>query len=194
MPEFRQFVRSFRPAILVVLGAIVGAGVAPAMAGAHSSLQIASMQTRSASCQGLNFHPVDSSTSYNFQGVELYRDKDLAGSGFFVCDPGLPNGAVVKRVQFTLLDADNGAAQRCGLWRSSLAPSTATTYQPIAELPSSDTATAGGPMRLSSSSITNATVDNTHFAYWLQCQLTDNSYHLGIYGADVIYAISSVNG
>ena len=47
---------------------------------------------------------------------------------------------------------------------------------------------------MSTSSISHATIDNADYAYWLQCQFTDNIHWLGIYGADVIYAISAANG
>jgi len=47
--------------------------------------------------------------------------------------------------------------------------------------------------RLSTSTITDATIDNASYAYWLQCGLRADATS-GIYGADVIYKISSTKG
>lgn len=57
-----------------------------------------------------------------------------------------------------------------------------------------------GTVRRSTSAISNATIDDASFAYWLQCQiifgsgLTNTAGHNGIIGADVTYRISSTNG
>ena len=188
---------SLRPALCVLLGCLVGAVVAgPTVAAVRGpGSQLATTQTRSASCSGLDFHPIDSATGYGYfpGSTEIYLT-DLEGSDFLVCDPNLPQGAVVQKVQFTVMDSDAGVARYCGLDRSGLAASTASTVEQIALVPDSDSHAAGGVARLSSSSISHATVDNTNHAYWLQCQLTDNTHWLGIYGADVIFTISSTNG
>lgn len=81
-----------RPAALVVLGAIVGAGVAPAIAAVWPQVQPAAVLTRVASCLGANFYPLDSTTRYGYAASNLRVRKDLTtGSGYFLCDPGLPN-------------------------------------------------------------------------------------------------------
>ena len=41
-------------------------------------------------------------------GVEIYR-YDSGGTGFFACDPGVPNGAIVTTVQFTVSDLSEAA-------------------------------------------------------------------------------------
>lgn len=51
------------------------------------------------------------------------------------------------------------------------------------------------PVRLTTTSITNATVDNANYAYLLQCELANPGVGIvGIYGADVTYTISAANG
>jgi hypothetical protein len=51
-----------------------------------------------------------------------------------------------------------------------------------------------GIVRLTDTTISKAYVDNTKWGYFLQCEPTYNSGNVGIYGADVTYTISSVNG
>lgn len=194
MSTLRQLARSLRPTILVVLGALIGAGVAPVMAGVHPSLQTASVQTRAASCQGLSFHPVDAEMGFNYLNVMIYRN-DNNGSGFFVCNAALPNGAVVSKVSFTVSDgAANAEVRYCGLFRSGLAAASASTTDELAQVPTTGSLANPGVVRLTDDSIQNATVDNTRYGYWFQCQLTAANTNLGIFGADVVYKISAANG
>lgn len=73
-----------------------------AMLVAPISVGGATLHTRSASCAGLDFYPTDSRTEYDNTGpMRTRRNGPAAGTGVFRCDPGLPNGAVVKQVQFT---------------------------------------------------------------------------------------------
>jgi hypothetical protein len=119
-----------------------------------------------------------------------------SNGGTFVCDPGLPARAVVTMVQFTLLDDVKTAEIRdCALLRSGLTVATASTAQQLASVPGTGVAAAPGIVRKSDSSIDFATVDNARYAYWLKCEITsDNNQQTGIFGADVIYTVSAVNG
>src|SRR6266436_1701900 len=118
--------------MVLVTAAVLAAAlvVAPAMAGGdrHPTAVVPSVTTytRATSCYSLNFHPIDNSTVYDYQGNQLIRTGP-GGSGFFLCDPHLPQGAVVTKVQFTLYDnADDGNVQYCGLNRAGLTTATAT--------------------------------------------------------------------
>lgn len=198
MSQGAQLVRAMRPAILVVLGAVIGAGVAPAIAGSPQVAQPAAIQTRSTSCQGLNFHPIDHKTGYDYYGGEI-RVTQAGGSNFLLCEPGLPNKAVVRKIQFPLHDESSiGEVRYCALYRSGLTPATALTEQLMAQVGATGIAANPGATRPSSSLILHATIDNMKWAYYLQCQINvpgqDYSNFLGIYGANVVYTISSTNG
>jgi hypothetical protein len=162
------------------------------------------LQVRATSCSAYDFHPVDSDTWYDYSGMLLYHKvtSDPAsqnGSGFFICNPNLPQGAVVTKVQFTVYDNFNGdLVQNCVLARTPLAKD-AAGYQKLGEVPSTgpDVTKTPGRVRLTDTTITNATVDNTRFAYWLQCQVTaepNTDRFTGIFGADVVYSIDPAKG
>ncbi len=122
-----------------------------------------------------------------------------------MCDPGLPNRALVTKVQFTVSDTSvNWDIRNCGLFRTGLTPSTAGTVQELALVSPTGLAATPGTVRKTDSSIKHAIVDNTSWAYELQCQIDylfnpdlpppSSSKTSGIFGADVIYSISSTNG
>ncbi len=122
----------------------------------------------------------------------LFRDDTTGGSGFFVCDPGLPDRAVVTRVQFTLRDPDPHADIRfCGLYRGGLTPDNAGTVQELASVTHTGLSDTPGTVRKTDSSIKHATVDTTSWGYELQCQIDEGEPAAepdtaGIFGADVI--------
>jgi hypothetical protein len=106
----------------------------------------------------------------------------------FRCDPGLPTGARVKKVQFTI---DSFASYQCLYRRSGLTAAGAVIDETIGQI--SVTPTGGAPTRLSTTTITNGTIDNATYGYWLECGLPANDQGR-LYGADVIYSISAANG
>ena len=156
--------------------------------------------TRAASCHGLNFHPINNATGFKWHATEkylyYYHTETSSGDGYFLCDPALPHKAVVTKVQFTLMDDDNmGEIRYCALYRQSLAD-TYPTPQPqlMAQVTGTGVAAEPGKVRPSTTSITFATVDNTQFGYYLQCQPTKIFGKMGIYGAVVTYKITAANG
>ncbi len=185
---------------LLLLTALVGiALIVPAVSEATTTTY-----TRSASCAGLDFYPTDSRTEYDNTGtMRAWRTGDgPSGSGVFRCDPGLPTGAVVKQVQFTALMEQVTATQSagvssCALRRAGLTVASATTVQDLATV---QFGAAGGVVRLTDNSITNATIDNASWGYWLECTFNDSwpwdsiTPRTGLYGADVIYTISAAKG
>jgi hypothetical protein len=186
---------SFGPVLKAGLLVAVGALIAVQFGGATA--HGATMLARSASCTGLNFHPIDSSTTYSYYHSELVRTTSN-GDGWFYCNLELPNNAVVTKVQFTLEDGNAaGAVRYCGLFRNDLDSAHVAEYQPVAQIPSTGDNAAPHTVRLSTQHITNGRINNSRYAYWAQCQIDTHPFYdkdLGIYGMDVIYTISSANG
>ncbi len=194
--------RALRPVVLLVAGMFIAQTTVSVAAGPVSPN---ATQTRSVSCQGVNFHTIDPDTGYLvvqrlMTRADLVNPNNQPLAGFFVCDPQLPDRAVVTKVQFTLMDQSSVARlQYCGLDRSSLKKGSAGNFQTLAQVPTTGMADEPGVVRQTDSSIEHATIDNTDWAYWLQCRIefqgsVDNSLSTGIYGADIIYSISSANG
>lgn len=183
---------TWRAMALFLAGAALAATlIAPVAAGnSAASAPSVTTYTRSASCAGLSFYPNDSATGYGAFGT---LRTPLTG-GYFLCDPGLPNGAVVTKVQFTVRD-NRGSADvtNCALVRTGLTPATAASAQLLA----GPLSTSGTPdvVRLEDASIDFAIIRNTSYGYYLQCNIGDGgSDSLGIYGANVTYRISAANG
>jgi hypothetical protein len=151
-------------------------------------------QTRSVSCHAFGFTPLDTATGSDFFSAKRYRT-GTEGSGFFVCNPGLPNRAVVTKVQFSIWDGSGSSEVKyCGLYRSGLAAASSEDILELAALGPTGIAEAPGFARLTDTSIKNATVNTNNYAYWLQCNLGQFGQSLGLYGADVYYTITAANG
>lgn len=195
MPGIGRLLALLRPAVLVVLGAVIGAGVAPAVAGQAQSRPAAATQTRSFSCPGNGFYPRDSETPYFDEDV-VARGTDT--DDWFYCAATLPSAAVVTQVQFTVRDdATNHQFQYCGLIRVSLVASDHAAFLTMAQVTTPNIADAPGFVRASSTSISGATINNAKYSYYLQCKFNFNGNivdTLSLIGADVIYKISPANG
>lgn len=191
--------RSWRPVLLLLAGAALGMTlIAPVAARDSAATEPAvTTYTRSASCAGLSFFPNDSATGYFSSGTLRYRTT-VEGDGYFLCDPGLPNGAVVTKVQFTLLDETSFRdVVNCAMVRSGLTTATATSAQVLAGPLRTSGDQEGLSERPSDTSIEFATINNAKFGYWLQCKIESNGSsgpQVGIYGAEVIYKISAAKG
>jgi hypothetical protein len=178
----------------VSIASAFAAVVATSMFAATAASSATVPQTRSVSCHAFDFTPLDTATGSDFASTKRYRT-GTQGSGFFVCNPGVPNRAVVTKVQFSVWDG-SGSSQVsfCGLYRSGLAESSSETVQELAAFPATGIAEAPGFARLTDTSIQNATVNTNNYAYWLQCDLEQAGQSLGLYGADVFYTITAANG
>jgi hypothetical protein len=175
---------------IIALGLLVGATLTAPGAGA------ATYYTRSASCAGLSFFP-DDSRGYDTDGTLRYRPSPADAWGTFRCNPGLPNGAIVTKLQFTVRDAETftGFDVTCWLARSGLA---ATTTPSDVQHMAGPLVTTGAPgtVRLTTSAISYATIDNANHGYWVECNLPPKYFlnDIGIFGADVIYKITAAKG
>jgi hypothetical protein len=189
-----MFTRVLRPVTLLVAGMLL----AQATLSVAAPTTAATTYTRAVSCAGLDFHPIDSRTQYRWEGRLLYRTTQ-GGDGWFLCDPNLPNKAKVTRVRFTVKDStDLQSVTYCALSRGSLA--TSGSVDVMADITGTGMAATPGVVRRSDTTISHATIDQTKYAYWLQCQivwhpsLSSTAANAGIIGADVTYTISSTNG
>ena len=189
VPSARSVAYLFIGALLSTL--LLGAGKATGV----------TTYTRSVSCSGFNFNPIDAVTQKAWHPTEryLYRTGSAAGDGYFLCDPGLPHKAVVKRVRFTLFDSSDLVEVRyCALYRSSLAATYPTAYpEDMAQVATTGHVQAPGKVRLQDTSINFATVDNASYAYWLQCQMYGDPRdydEVGLYGVEVTFRITASNG
>jgi hypothetical protein len=177
----------------VVVGATLGSPVLARLTGLGDA-EAATLQTRSTSCNAFAFQPLDSATQGDYFNAKRIR-AGTGGSGFFTCDPGLPAKAVVTKVQISIWDGSGSSEVKyCGLYRSGLDASTSDTVQEMASMPATGIAEAPGFARLTDTTIQNATVDPTTYVYWIQCNLGQAGQSLGLFGADVIYKISTANG
>jgi hypothetical protein len=189
-------------AVGAVLGAAVVAPVAAKIARPTAEALAAGQEivyTRASSCAGLDFYPTDDLTYWDNNGTLRVRRADrFAGQGVFRCDPGLPHGARVTKVQFTIYDnaaeAGWGYIDQCQLLRSGLTVATAQTYQVLGEVPATGDLATPGVVRYTDTTIDYATIDNTKFGYWLACHLESAGNDVGIFGANVIYSITAAKG
>src|SRR5437016_2440343 len=115
---------NLRPVLLMVVGALLMASLAVAAAFVlrGGTTTAATLYTRSSSCGANDFFPALSTDYYTLSpddGVVIRGAPSNPTE--FVCDPGLPNGGNVTRVDFTIRDnSTSGSVTKCGLYRSSL--------------------------------------------------------------------------
>jgi hypothetical protein len=160
---------------------------------AHAASQLATSQTLSANCSAFDFRPIDD-TGQDYFGAKRIR-AGTGGSGFFTCNPGLPSGAVVTKVQFSIWDGSGSSEVKfCGLYRSGLTGTTYDTVEELAAVPPTGLAQAPGFARLTDRKIKNATINTNDYVYWLQCNLGQAGQSLGLFGANVLYNIPAQNG
>jgi hypothetical protein len=148
--------------------------------------------TRAVSCVGINFTPMSSATTLIHADAGITRTES-GGDGFVSCNPGLPHKAEVMKVQFTALGQPGAGIQNCALVRTSNAPADALfalqVMAGVAPLNSGDV------QRRSTTAISNPTVNNINFSYFLQCQLPTLTLPPSILlSADVVFEISETNG
>ena len=191
--------RVARTAAVFIAGLFAASALTASVAAAPAT--VSSTLTRVTSCAGMNFHPIDSRTDYRWDDRTLWRRTD-AGDGWYFCDPGLPNKAIVTSVGFTVDDQlDKVDVRFCALVRISLAAGGSATPVAMAVLASTGMAAKPGVVRQTLGSVSHATIDESRYAYWLQCQIYFDpslsgmaAEFAGIIGATVTYRISSTNG
>ena len=180
----------------VLLAAIVVI-VATLTTSSTATVSSATYSFRAASCHGFTFFP-NRSYQLDYNWIGSARVAGTLGSSLMICDPNLPHKAIVTKVQFTLKDYSfAGDVRNCALVRSSLDPISAGGLEVLASVPATSYGAAPGIVRLTTSTISYATVDLVNHAYYVQCELRVDQIptgDVGIFGVDVIYKITAGNG
>jgi hypothetical protein len=174
--------------VLLTAGVLAAVLVGPVM-GARPNATPNTTYTRAVSCAGIDFTPTDTDTDLTSDGGSIWRSSSN-GHATVACNASLPHGAVVKRVDFTVVGYATAPVSACGLYRVPQAASSAQNVRAVATVPS---ANSGTRQRVSTSNINAAlaTVNNAAYAYFLECQLP---YLTTLYSGDVVYAITATNG
>lgn len=156
----------------------------------------ATMQSRTSSCAGYAFQPLDSDTYAGFtpEGVR-YGATTGGGSGIFICDPKLPNRAVVTSIRFVLWDdTSSGEITDCGLYRTGTTDSSGPRVVRMGLAPATGLNARRGRIAVSDSTISSATVNTSSWAYWFQCQVhfpveEGRRFDAGIISGHVTYRV-----
>lgn len=126
------------------------------------------------------FRPVDESYAYTNWGNTL-DPKNLA-SRYYYAPVQLPHWAKVTRIRFYWSDLSADFNGRCYLYRNNFAAGGDT-------LGTVDTSGTGGPNWSETTTITNATVDNAQYAYYLGWDLRGGGDVEG-YGVVIEYTVT----
>jgi hypothetical protein len=160
---------------------------------------------RSAECAGLSFLPLVTTKGYGSDGTLRHaRMLEYVGAEdpiVFGCDPSLPHGAIVTKVQFTVRDASDTGSLKCYLLRTGLGATTNTGDSQIVGtvLESAEPTGTQQMAHMMTASDSYKTIDNAGRAYLLECEfkyhfLIDQDNSLGIFGATVFYKITAAKG
>ena len=126
------------------------------------------------------FGPVDEGYMYTNWGGTL-DPKNLA-SRYYYAPVQLPHGATVTKIKFYWSDLSGDFNGRCYLYRNYFAPGGDT-------LGTVDTSGAGGTGSSETTAITNPTVDNSQYAYYLGWDLNGGGDVEG-YGVVIEYTVT----
>jgi hypothetical protein len=107
----------------------------------------------------------------------------------FVAPVSLPDGAIVTNVYAMLYDADGTFNGTIRLVRQSLNPNGFINSN-IASITTSGSA---GQQNPSTTSITNATINNGSFSYFLVFETTESNVDIGLYGVRITYAVDQAD-
>jgi len=147
----------------------------------------AAVQTGYFSCAGTAWESALGATVYDTFTSLKYR---LSGdTGRFRCSVELPHGATVTAARFSVEDAD-ATDVACRLVRTNMAASIGTE----ANMASASTTGTPGAVRIEDTSINSALVDNAQYSYFAQCDVPGTNTDSGIYGVNIEYAVSGLNG
>jgi hypothetical protein len=153
-------------------------------------VQSSAVRSRSWSCPGSAFYPTDSGTGYGGATFRFARDAqdDLR------CHVTLPQGATVTSATWYIFDADTTTSiPSCSLARVSLSTSPGTIGTLGTATGTTDPANPGHAT-IFDTSINNATIENTGFAYYTQCHMSAGDDDISIVGASVLYDVSGADG
>jgi hypothetical protein len=178
--------RELYVALLLALTVLMASYVVTPVGGATYSF-------RAVSCHAFDFFPLTSANAYRQNAAERYP----VAQDFMTCAPDLPHKAIVTKVQFTINDAsDTGKIQNCALCATPSSRRVQTCFRRWPPYLRPFFIETLGIQRLSTSAFSSATIDNTRFAYFLQCQFLVGaaSSQTSILGATVNFNITAGNG
>ena len=142
------------------------------------------------SCAGTTWQEAESTATYDLIGSDRFNTS-TTGNELFRCNLNVPHGATLTDVAFSVRDTDNtGNDVTCQLWRTNMAASVGT------ELNMASVATTGAPgsVRISDTTINQATIDNANYAYFMQCRTESGSSTNAFFGANVTYTVTGAQG
>ena len=148
------------------------------------------VQTGYFSCAGTAWESVLEGTLFETSGSLKYRTGGTTPA-IFRCSAQLPHGATVQAVRFTVKDSDAIHDVTCSLWRTDM---TTTIGTDPPEMATVETTGTPGAVQLSDTSVTEAVVNNARYSYFLQCDEMGSNANAGIYGANIEYTVSGLNG
>ena len=148
------------------------------------------VESRDFTCGAASFVSAASFQTYGMNTSELYVNGSTDEQ--FMCNPVLPDGAVVRSMTAALADGDPNGHIECSLWRSTL-------FAPLGPNPMADVATSdafdGGAAFPTTNSISTSLVDNAKYEYLVDCELTASPGHiLGVFGVTLGYQVNETDG
>ena len=148
----------------------------------------ATVQTSYFSCAGTAWESAFGGTVYDTTASLKFRTGGT--SGMFRCSVELPHGATVTAARFSVKDSDAVEDLLCELWRTNMVVSIGDE----ANLASVSTTGTPGKVQISDTSVTNAVIDNANYSYFAFCEVPSSTNAAGIYGANIEYTVSGLNG
>jgi hypothetical protein len=79
------------------------------------------------------------------------------------------------------------------MWKTDMATSVGTESNMVATL-GTGVVEIPGNTRLTATTITDPVIDNTNFAYFVQCTTEGNTNTTGLYGANITYTVTGGQG
>lgn len=147
----------------------------------------ATVQTGYYSCAGTAWESALGATVYDTNNSLKYR---ISGDpGAFRCSVEIPHGATITAVRFSVVDSDPTDVT-CRLDRTNMAASIGTEVH----MASATTTGTPGAVRIEDLSINSPVVDNAQYSYFAQCSVEGTTIATGVYGANIEYTVSGLNG
>jgi hypothetical protein len=148
------------------------------------------VESRNFTCGAAGFVPEASSQTYELDVSELFVNGPTDEQ--FMCNPVLPDHAVVRSMTAALADGDPSGNIECSLWRSPLS-------LPLGSNRMADVATTdafdGGATFPTTNSISTSLIENASYEYLLDCELIASPGHLmGVFGVTLGYQVNETDG
>ena len=144
--------------------------------------------TRRANCPWTDFYPQTNDLPYGH--TETAR---FGGPGTFSCGIPLPSGARITDFAAAVLDNESSGQVGCTLNEVDIAPGplgAALEHREIGSTPKTEVVEGVGPNRILLRDPEISHVTDLSHTYWIDCDVTQNTSELGIYGAFVTYSIA----